>query len=190
MIDYGKVEYAIRITDLIKKDERFDKFDGYMSLFDNGREQGFQIKYYSEDYKSQFIIAFCEHKSSDDIVVYNDHMEHPYEYKYTGRFWGTAVHFRFDLFDEAVEYIYSVMKEDHKKKKRDSEVWYGKDVRIKKEFEHFYKDEKYDRYVVSFLEDEGVVGIAPYYFDKDYRNLILSTNKHKLLISTEHIELI
>jgi hypothetical protein len=190
MIDYGKIEYAVRIMDMIKQDSRFDDtFDGYMSLFDNGREQGFQIRYYSEDGKSEFLIAFSEHRSSDDIVVYNDSIA-DFSYIYTDKFWGSARHFRFDKFIEAVEYIYSVMKENYKKKKRDSEVWYGKDVRIKKEVEHLYKDETATLYVVSFLEDEGVVGIAPYYFDKDYRDLILSTNKHRLLISTEHIELI
>jgi hypothetical protein len=107
MLEKGdRFEVAERLLYMVLNDTRSDKVEGYVGMFENGREQGYRIMHYKGVGMSR-TIAFSENRNSDDIVVYSSD---DYEQgDYSEKFWQSARYFRYDNYIGAKEYIYSIM---------------------------------------------------------------------------------
>lgn len=113
MIERGhKYELAEKLLNMVINDNRSSEIDGYVGMFENCREQGYRILWWSHDNVGEtHTIAFSENRNSDDIVVYHSEDYEEYAFGYSDKFWDSAKYFRYDDYEGAVDYIYSIMLE-------------------------------------------------------------------------------
>jgi hypothetical protein len=109
MIDItGRFNVAETLLEMVLIDPRSSRVEGYVAMFDNGREQGYRIMHYVGNGMTK-TIAFSENRNSDDIVVYSSNDFEDSNGGYSEAFWDSARYFRYDNYVGAVDYIYSIM---------------------------------------------------------------------------------
>jgi hypothetical protein len=83
--------------------------DAWFETFDNCREQGYVLKVSPLGQPVTLNIAFSEHRSSDDIVVYVYHnTRHPSNLPATDEDWKNVRLFRYDELTAAAGFILTV----------------------------------------------------------------------------------
>jgi hypothetical protein len=109
MIDLtGRFKVAQELLDGVLSDPRQGQVEGYVAMFENGREQGYRIVHYEGGGQSK-TIAFSENRNSDDIVIYKSDDFEDNNGHYSDAFWGSRRFFRYDDFQGAIDYIYDIM---------------------------------------------------------------------------------
>ncbi|AMO25942.1 hypothetical protein Thu_169 [Bacillus phage Thurquoise] len=112
MISTRKISVAQTVLNLVLASEEIHWVEGHVEMFENCREQGYKLCFYQGNVRT---IAFSEHRSSDDIVVYSSTQhESGGVFGYSDEFWECGKHFRYNEFHEAVKHIIGLIVDENK----------------------------------------------------------------------------
>lgn len=112
MITTCKISVAQTVLNLLLANEEIHQVEGHVEMFENCREQGYKLCFYDNKVRT---VAFSEHRSSDDIVVYTSTQhESGGVFGYSDEFWEGSKYFRYNEFHEAVSYIIGLIVDEPK----------------------------------------------------------------------------
>jgi len=109
MINREKIAVAAKLLELVVNHKDTQSVEGHIEMFENCREQGYRICLHTFGGDRVKTIAFSEHRSSDDIVVYHSMDHEEYAFGYSEKFWESSKHFRYNDYEGATEYILDLL---------------------------------------------------------------------------------
>ncbi|AFQ96454.1 hypothetical protein [Bacillus phage vB_BceM_Bc431v3] len=109
MINREKIAVAAKLLELVVNHKDTQEVEGHIEMFENCREQGYRICLHTFGGDKVKTIAFSEHRSSDDIVVYHSMDHEEYAFGYSEKFWESSKHFRYNDYEGATEYILDLL---------------------------------------------------------------------------------
>jgi len=109
MINREKIAVAAKLLELVVNHKDTQSVEGHIEMFENCREQGYRICLHTFGGDRVKTIAFSEHRSSDDIVVYHSMDHEEYAFGYSEKFWESSKHFRYNDYEGATEYIIDLL---------------------------------------------------------------------------------